>query len=459
MVSMKKNRSYTPYVALAIVFGYLLVVWSWVLLVDATLITSDSIASHTVRTMTLVISVGVSIAVFWRFIVFLHSEYQKQKTSHWQYLVKFFFVWAFAEWLVSWSVAAIWFGSNASIDSVYPFGSLTPLLAYTPLLFAARFVGFYGLSALVVTCIVALCAPKLRKYAVYVIGLLVILPAAGWFLYSHASGPNIAITTTSEALGQEQTVKTDAELIIFGEYALDEYDPHKSQKRIIPENDQEVFFVGSRQTPAQKGIHNTMLFGSTKQGILSEQDKNRLIPGGEYLPYNVEAVLVATRQTGARAEFEVLRAVQKGDGTVNSQKVRDGVVVGAEVCSSIVSMEDYRRLTNEGATLLTNSASLGVFGGSRVYRISHNGMARFMAVANARPFVQAAQDESAYFLNHNGNNTKNISPVSYATQDVQLNDKHTLYTLAGDWPVYIGAVYVLYAVVAYLQNYFVKKRD
>ena len=157
------------------------------------------------------------------------------------------------------------------------------------------------------------------------------------------------------------------------------------------------------------------------------------------MPYSVETLLTITRQTGPLAEFDVLRAVQKGDGTVNKLVVRDDFIVGAEVCSSIVSTEDYRKLTHEGATILTNSASLGVFGGSRVYRISHNGMARFMAVANARPFVQSAQDEAAYILDHNGNEILTITPVGQGTQDVTMNQTKTIYTIIGDWPVYVGA--------------------
>lgn len=435
---MKQLRAEVSSAVYVLLLAFLLIVWSWVLHVDATLITASSIASHIVRIMTLVVSVGVSVLIFWKAINCLKRDYDKSKKD-WRWLIRFFFLWAFIEWLVAWAVSVIWFGNNASFDSVYPFGSLSPSLAYTPFLFASRFVGFYGLSSLFVTLGISLFAPRLRHYWWKAALVILIFTFFGWFTYQKPSGPEITVTTTAERLAEFQKINTEADLVVFGEYAMDDYREEKKQYRINAMDDQEVYFVGSQQTPANPGIHNTMLFASTEKGLLLKQDKNRLIPGGEYLPYSVEALLTITRQTGALAEFDVLRAVQKGDGTVNKLVIRDDFIVGAEVCSSIVSTEDYRKLAHEDATILTNSASLGVFGGSRVYRISHNGMARFMAVANARPFVQSAQDEAAYIIDHNGNEVLTISPVGQGTQDVVTNQTKTIYTIIGDWPVYVGA--------------------
>ena len=119
------------------------------------------------------------------------------------------------------------------------------------------------------------------------------------------------------------------------------------------------------------------------------------------------------------------------------------LVVGAAACSSIISTEDYRSLVNQGATVLTNSASLDIFNGSRLFNWQHRGLAKFMAVANARPLLQSSNNWPAFALDQNGNQLAQIQPVGSTQVTITTNNKKTPYTLLGEWPAYVGGVWLI----------------
>jgi hypothetical protein len=419
------------------------IVWSWVLVVDATKITNSPLVSNLTRVSVLLLNTAVSVFLFYQVILFLRKQYKKNKTSK-LFLFMVFVTVAFTEWFVAWFLSFIWFGQGASIDSVFPFASLSPIIAYTPLRFLFIIFGFYGTSALVITIATGLILKKQRRYAMITAVLCAALLVGAWLVYKQTTGPAYDVTITSEKLGVVRQTNTVSDLVIFPEYGLDTINSSNINKRLQTNTDKEVFFVGSQQRPGGLGIHNTLLYGSNKQGIIKEQSKTRLIAGGEYLPYTLEYALRLSGQSGTVLEFLVTKGVIKDSQSLEPITVSEDLKIGAAVCSSIISPEDYRRLTGDGSTILTNSASLGVFGGSRVYRVIHNGMARFMATANARPFVQSAQDEAAYVVDHQGNLVAYTEPVSSMSTEVVTNNKTTPYTLVGEWPVYAGVILIAY---------------
>ena len=425
-----------------------LFVWSWVLVVDATKITDSSLVSDITRLAVLILNTTVTTFIFYQVVKFLQKLYKTNPKSP-LFLIQAFFVIAFSQWFVAWILAFIWFGRDASFDSLFPFASLSPFLAYTPLRFLFTVFGFFGTSALLITVVIGLFLKKQRRFALLAIVFSACIGASTWLYYRKPSGSPQTITTVSETLGHLQQTKSDADLVVFPEYGLDGIDSSNISQRISEKTNKEVFFVGSKQQPGKLGIRNTFMFGSTQQGIIEEQSKTRLIAGGEYLPYTLEYALKITGQSATVLTFEVTKGVEKDGSALKTYRVNEDLIVGPAVCSSIIAPEDYRHLTNSGATVLTNSASLGVFGGSRVYRIMHNGMARFMATANARPFVQSAQDEGAFILNHQGNQIAYIEPVNEITTRITTNDKKTLYTIVGDWPVYVGLLFVSWFVYNY----------
>ncbi len=432
--------------------------WSWIFFIDATKVTSSSLIANIVAFISFCATVGLSAGIFYLAVRYLVREYKKYKRASFVFVAKVFVVWALAEWLIAFAVGLLWAGRNSSLDTFVPFGSLTPLLMYTPIGFAARFVGYYGLSALVVTTVTALLLKKYRRYGLILAAGFVLLATGAWALYRTPNGTAVDTLIVAEKLGQPQQITTDAELVVLPEYGLDNVESDHVSNRLTSTRAGGTAFVGSKQYPTSKGVQNVLIFGTTSDGFTHEQAKRRLVPAGEYLPYSVEFALRATAQTGILAEFEFSRAVIRGDKAIEVFRVRDGLVVGAEACSSIISTEDYRQLTRQGATVLTNSASLEVFGGSKIFAAQHKGMAKFMAVANARPLLQSSMDGLAFAMDHNGTINQRLMPVGTAAASVTTNQQKTPYTILGDWPVVLGLIYIVYMAVVWAKNKYKAKR-
>ncbi len=432
---MRKNKKIQTIVFLSFLLS---LSWSWIFFIDATKITSSSFVAGLTAIVSFALTVGLSVTIFYLGTRYLYREYKKQKKPSPLLLFKVFVVWAFLEWLVALAIGLLWAGRNSSLDTVVPFGSLTPILMYTPLGLLTRFLGYHGLSALVATLFVALIAKPYRRHAAMIASIMVVLSASSWFIYKTPNGRPADVLIVSEKLGEPQKITTDAELIVMPEYGLDNVTDETISERIDSTSGNNVAFVGSKQYSNEKGVQNVLIFGSTKTGLTKEQAKTRLVPAGEYLPYSVEFLLRATQQTGILAEFEFSRAVVRGNESIKPFYIDKELVVGAEACSSIIAAEDYRKLVNQGATLLTNSASLEIFSGSAVFTAQHKGMARFMATANTRPLIQSAMDGPAFVLDHNGKLITETLPVSTQQVDIHTNTKRTPYSILGDWAVLIG---------------------
>ena len=431
-----KLRQHAIFLILLLSVGLL---WSWLFLIDvARLSTAPSAKLATYITITLVylIIVVVSAGVFTLACKYLRRE---AKTPHWYTPLKIFVIWAFVEALVAWLVAIIWIGRNGSLNNILPFGSLTPLLMWTPLGYLARFVGFYGLSGLVVACLACLIVKSLRRYATYYIAGLFALSGLAWGVYKTATGPTVKVTIVAEQLGTRKIVEAEGStLVVLPEYGLDEVDNLKGR---VQTRGNEAYAIGSKQTPTQNGISNNLVLASTDKGFMISQSKTRLIPGGEYLSFPVEVIL-RTVNKDTYTDFEVRRAIAKGDASIRPFSISDKLIVGSEACSSIINPNDYRQQTKQGATLLTNSASLEIFKGSRLFNIQHRGLAKFMAIANARPFLQSSNNWPAFALDHNGRQLAEIQPTGSAQVDVNTNRTRTVYSYLGEWVAYVGAVWL-----------------
>lgn len=91
--------------------------------------------------------------------------------------------------------------------------------------------------------------------------------------------------------------------------------------------------------------------------------------------------------------------------------------VGALACSGVTALNEYRRLTQQGADILVNSASLSFLTNKSSYHVYAYNMSRFQAVSNNRPFVQASRSGESYILDnqanviakYHGNNTSIIN--------------------------------------------------
>lgn len=416
--------------------------WSWLFLVDVGNLAKSLLLGFVLMFVAYVVMVTISSLVVlktWSYI----SAFLKKPS--WKSLFMLVLVWAVVEFLLAWLLGLVWMGREGSWDNMVPFVSLTPMIVLTPLRFLTRLFGFFGTSALVGTGIIIVIASikraGWRKFSLIYWGVIIIVNLLLWRGFTTANGPAIKTTLASEHLGNPQIIDSDnSDLIIVPEYGLDNYSSENITSR-FSDNSREVFFSGTKQYGETDGNNNTLIYGSNRQGFLYEHKKSRLIVGGEYLPLTYE-MFVRTFAPDLYTDFQVRRAITKGTEQSTPFTLPNGVVVGNAACSSIIHPDDYRRLTAQGATVLANSASLEVFRGSRVFALHHDGLAKYMAVANARPFLQSANDWKAFAIDHNGNTLTKVQPVGYTEVTIQTNSRRTPYSYLGEWVVYSGLVFI-----------------
>ncbi len=433
----------TPLILFLVLWYFL--AWSWVFITDSMDLAGSKSVALAIGLWVVVFNVGLSVLVVTKVFNLLHQNIQS--LSNRLVVVLGLPLFALMDFLVSWITAIIWIGPQGSVDNVLPLSSPTVFLINTPFAFASRIVGFYGLAGFFWLTIFLMQNNHRRKYALVSISLLSTLSLLGYVVYRTPNGSPVQATIISEELDQhiEPIKDSSSNLVVFPEYALDDINSQNLSKRISStQKTDAVYFVGSAQVNDYRptGHLNVLRFGNSKEGITSSQDKSRLIPGGEDLAYTIRVMLRATNQKNTLDYFSYAKMVNKGSAPLTPLKIDHSTVLGSAVCSSIIAPKDYQIFALKGATLFTNSASLTIFKGSRVFSWQQQSLARFMAIANSRYFLQSANASKAYALDNNGRQIAEIRGIT-ATEVVAVNNQtKTLFTYIGEALVAIGCLIV-----------------
>ncbi len=410
--------------------------WVWLPFIDAAAISNNKFVATLIALFVFIVIVGLQTIIIAKSLRLIKKLKFKNRVLE---LSTLFVLAAFVLWFLGWISTFIWYGEGASIDDVLPFTSITPFITHTPLKYLTQLFGFHGTTAVFAVLLYAMVKLKDRKLMAFIAVGLLTLNMGLWQIFKTPHGADIKVQISAQQLANPQHVESSADLLLLPEYGLDDITNDNLATRMSGSDS--TVFIGSKQTYTAQGNQNTLLYGTIGQGITSERQKSRLIVGGEYLAYSVEPWL-RLLSPDTVTNFEVSRKVIRGNDRVAPITTPSGLEVGAAVCSSILSTEDYRNLTNQGAVLLTNSASLEIFRGSRLFAVQHRGFAKFMAVANARPFAQSSNNWPAFALDHNGNQLAQIYPSSTLVVNLRSNTKKTPYTVLGEWPVMLGGLYL-----------------
>jgi hypothetical protein len=431
-------------------FGLILwfsAMWSWTLLTDSLDLAGSKTQGFILAIIISAINVALSTWIVWTAWKLARKLFAAKPI--WQALLVALPLFALIDFLVAWLVAIIWIGPQGLIDSVLPLSSPALMVINTPLAFAGRLIGYYGLGAFIWLTLFMLTEKKIRTYAIIPVLVLSVLSFVGWAGYRSVNGSGFNATVITETLTNRvpQIDSKQTDLVIFPEYGLDEVTNKNLDKRLTIDKAAQdpTAFLGSEQVNplGRPGHLNRLLFGNSKDGIVSYQDKYRLIPGGEDLPYTLRVALRATNQVSTLDYFSFAKSVIRGQAQLSNYVINETTNIGAAVCSSIISPEDYRYFVNNGATALTNSASLTIFKGSRMFSWQQKSLARFMAISNSRYFMQSANGSRAYILNNNGDTIVEKYGINTASSTVYNNSKRTPYTIIGEWLVFIGALLAL----------------
>ena len=429
--------------------------WSWSMQTDSLDLAGNKRQGLLIASVTMLVNVTVSLLILRQMLKL--ADHLVVLLGMLKAIILLVPLFAFTDFLIAWLLALLWAGPQGQLDSILPIGSAALLILRTPLIFASRLVGFFGLAGFMWTALYVLTKKNQRILALVPLAGLSVFALAGLLIFKVNNPAQFKATLVSETLTERVPVvrPTDQKLVLFPEYGLDEIDNTNLETRIQKKNSlPKTYFAGSTQVYKRnrKGHENRLLLGDTQVGITNAQNKYRLIPAGEDAPYIMQLGLRATGQVGTLEYFEFSKSVLKGSHQLHNYDLGDGVTLGLAVCSSIIAPQDYRHFTKSGATVLANSASLKPFGGSRLFAWIQQSMGRFMAVANNRYFLQSANSASAYAYDNNGKLLVQKYGITTVNTQFASIQKHTIYTLVGEWVVWLGASVTLAAAFYFHQT-------
>ncbi len=370
-------------------------------------------------------------------------------------------LWVVSEFVRSWLYSVAMYGSNGSLGANWNFGDLGFPASSTLLVYASRFVGLYGLGILVILINLALfwLLNKRWKPSAAVFAAVILLCGVGYAGYRVPNGSGqtvgalqIASTAPSEtatALTEAQKTQTQPaslDVLVLPEY-VSIFEKNKEADSVtldkLMSSTQSPIITSKKRTKNGKNYNTLTVYGSSGQPLY-QHDKTFLIPVGEAMPYSYEFIYKLLGQTQTLEMIRGSREIHKGQ-TEATAFLTNGQLIAATACSGAITPEEFRTQVASGAELLTNSASLVMFANAPTYHTQAQQIARFIAVSNARTFVQSAKAGSSTIIDHNGSvraSTTQANP-SLITADIMTNRTKTLYSQLGEWVLMASAVVII----------------
>lgn len=310
----------------------------------------------------------------------------------------------------SYGYAIVSFGPGANLSPNFNWGSLAVPAAGTPLVYVSRLVGFFGLGAAVV--LINVCLWLLLFKRRYVGALTPLLILVGITYYAYTLSPSgtpgsvrVAAIHLNEKSDMTQVTPADwppknTDLLVLPEYAaLQEYrDYKKLLQRLSPQG----IAVTTRSQGRSPAATNQLIFLNREGQVVNAQDKTFLIPTGEYLPYLLQIGFKVVGESQAVTDFTYTQQLTKGRVSEKVVVAPGGLKLGSLACSGVGALNSYPDLVGQGAGVLTNSASLSFLRANSLYHVYAHNMARYQAVRNNRPFVQASRSGESYIIDRQG---------------------------------------------------------
>jgi apolipoprotein N-acyltransferase len=194
--------------------------------------------------------------------------------------------------------------------------------------------------------------------------------------------------------------------------------------------------------------HNMLTFQAADGRMLNQQEKWFVVPAGEFIPYIYQVALAYAGQERLLLDFNNQKSVNRGE-KIEEPYIFDGVSYGAHACSGVMAPDFYNQLAQAGADIFTNSAALDTMGISPLFHIESKSMNQLTAIAHAKPFIQSAKGGPAYIIDKDGKtlSRSDSSDGGVASAEITVNNTKTIYSLFGDWVVYVSIVFVVAAAV------------
>lgn len=349
-------------------------------------------------------------------------------------------MWALSEFLRTFFFSVITYGPGGSFSPNWNLGLIGMSLMSTPLAYISRFTGMYGMSVIAVLINIALFQIIQRRHSLLSSGVLLFVLTGSMLGYKLYQPNGNYVATSAVHLAPSDSLDNwapvdlpgrNTQLLVAPEYSLffDNPDYQTFAANNFGGRTVLVTSLGSSSKPP----NNILTYYKPDRGLFNQQAKTFLVTGGEYMPYILSVLYKTINQEYLIKTFNETQQVRKG---VTPEYVVDidGLKTGGLVCSGVLALNEYRRLSKNGAEILTNSASLAVITGASLYHTQESYLTRFHSIANARPFIQASRSGESYIIDSNGSKLVASSGQSkLISAVVRTSKKRTLYSMLGEW--------------------------
>jgi apolipoprotein N-acyltransferase len=212
-----------------------------------------------------------------------------------------------------------------------------------------------------------------------------------------------------------------------------------------------VFIYGAGGLNQSGSETNSIAFSDVNGNFLDNQEKTLLVPTGEYIPQYFKITVDILGLGQYIKSYSTNNDVIRGSNPAHVFTYNN-LNYGSLNCYSAFAPVLYRNLSNQGANILTNSASLTFTQDSSILQGQLKETLHFISLANYKPMLVSSRAGHSYIFAANGT-------VVSATKDVNNNviygsihptNGRTLYDYLGEYFLLISLViliaYTLYDI-------------
>ncbi|MBI4118010.1 MAG: apolipoprotein N-acyltransferase [Parcubacteria group bacterium] len=168
---------------------------------------------------------------------------------------------------------------------------------------------------------------------------------------------------------------------------------------ILGEKERLIIDSGSVRDTSSS-MHLRMYYFNTKTGDMPTQDKQLLVPQGEYRPFFYQIIEKAAGKSALFDRLAERHSYARGFSMETGEVA--GVRVGGLFCSDVMSPILYREMAQKSPGVFVNVASHSWFHNSKLMEKQSKNMGSIRAAEHGRPFIRSGNGTISLVLNENG---------------------------------------------------------
>lgn len=378
-------------------------------------------------------------------------------------------LWVLTEFLRSFTFGLIWFSRDQSvIGPDWTFGNIAYALGENSFTIIARYGGIYAINFFILfaNMIIVILLTRanreknLLKNSVVPIGVCISLFFFGYLIKLF----DRTIFFTEDLFQPEKRISVAAlSTNVPRSFSLSPLEQEEKQKKIarllktinrnihvivLPETaefispaiyqDSELVRTLQQQDPLiidhRSGPISQTIYWRLSSSTIARQNKELLMPGGEYLPLVLHKMLVFLGNKSLVVTYNETRTLfQARKEPFVSDTLGN---ISSFLCSEVMSSRLTRRGARENAHIFFLQTSDAIFQGNKQYLKQMIAMAQVRAVEAGKFVIRSSNKGTSAIIDPFGRVLQSLPPgEGMLIGDVYLLDEKTPYTVAGDLPI------------------------